>query len=467
MNERPDAPPTHPDIRRPWSRSDRPVPRRIVRPLQEFLETSTASGLVLLAGVVVALAWVNSPWVGSYHALFSTRISVGIADLRVAGDLHFWINEGLMAIFFLVAGLEIKRELTTGELRRPRAALLPVVAAAAGMAVPALLYLAIVGTGPGGRGWAIPMATDVALALGVLALAGARVPSPLRPLLLALAIVDDIGSVVVVALFAAGSVSATWLAVAFGVSALVVLLPRIHVRATVVYVALGGALWYAMYRAGLHPALAGVVVGLLTPSEPFQRPHAVSQEAHRTADRTEDDPSPPDADAHEWLRLAELSRDAVSPLTRVEHLLLPWSGFVVLPLFALANVGVELSASSITAAAGSAVAWAILVARIGGKVLGIWGGTMVASRFRLVDLPAGVGPTHLLGMAAAAGTGFTVSLFVAEVAFGPDGPLLPLVKISLLTASVVSGVIGWAVLRLAPPVVPRPRDDPDAVRSGH
>ena len=220
MNERPDTPPPHPDIRRPWSRSDRPVPRRILRPLQEFLETSTAGGLVLLAAVVVALAWVELP-VGRRRTtrLFSTRVSVGIGDLRVVGDLHFWINEGLMAIFFLVAGLEIKRELTTGELRRPRAALLPVVAAAAGMAVPALLYLAIVGTGPGGRGWAIPMATDVAFALGVLALAGRESRAGLRPLLLALAIVDDIGSVVVVAFFSAGAVSAIWLAVAIGVSA--------------------------------------------------------------------------------------------------------------------------------------------------------------------------------------------------------------------------------------------------------
>jgi NhaA family Na+:H+ antiporter len=440
-----------PEIKRTWARSDRPVPRRILRPLQEFLETSTASGLVLLGGVVVALAWANSPWDGAYRSLFSTRISVGVGALGVAGDLHFWINEGLMAIFFLVAGLEIKRELTTGELRRPRAALLPVIAAAAGMAVPALLYLAIVGAGPGGSGWAIPMATDVAFALGVLALAAARAPSGLRPLLLALAIVDDIGSVVVVALFSAGAVSVTWLAAAIAVAALVVVFPRIHIRATVVYVALGTALWYALFRAGLHPALAGVVVGLLTPSEPFQRPRAVSEEAHRTADRTEDDPSPPDADAHEWLRLAELARDAVSPLTRVEHVLLPWSSFVVLPLFALANMGVELSASSLAAAAGSAVAWAILVARIGGKLLGIGGGTLVASRLRLVDLPDGVRPAHLLGMAAAAGTGLTVSLFVAEVAFGAASPLLSHVKISLLAASVLSGVIGWTVLRLAPP----------------
>jgi len=473
VTERPAAPPPHPDIRRSWARSDRPVPRRILRPLQEVLETSTASGLVLLGGVIIALAWVNSPWAGSYDALFSTRISVGIADLRVAGDLHFWINEGLMAIFFLVAGLEIKRELTTGELRRIRAALLPVVAAAAGMAVPALLYLAIVGTGPGGRGWGVPMATDVAFALGVLALAGARVPGGLRPLLLALAIVDDIGSVAVVALFSAGSVSSIWFAVAVGVSALVVLLPRIHVRATVVYVVLGMTLWYVMHRAGLHPALAGVVVGLLTPSEPFQRPHAVSEEAHRTADRTEDEPSPPDADAHEWLRLAELSRDAVSPLTRVEHILLPWSSFVILPLFALANVGVELSASSLAAAAGSAVAWAILIARIGGKLLGIWGGAVVASRLRLVDLPIGVRSTHLLGMAAAAGAGFTVSLFIAQVAFGPESPLLAHVKISLLVASVIAGALGWTILRLSSvstgdEELPRdPEGTPPETPSGH
>jgi NhaA family Na+:H+ antiporter len=410
---------------------------------------------VLLGGVVLALAWANSPWEGGYHALFSTRISVGVGGLAVAGDLHFWIDEGLMAIFFLVAGLEIKRELTTGELRRPRAALLPVVAAAAGMAVPALLYMAIVGAGPGGRGWAIPMATDVAFALGVLALAAARAPSGLRPLLLALAIVDDIGSVIVVALFSAGAVSMLWLVAAIVTAGLVVLFPRIHIRATVVYVTLGVALWYVLYRAGLHPALAGVVVGLLTPSESFQRPRAVSDEAHRVADRTEDEPFPPDADAHEWLRLAELSRDAVSPLTRVEHLLLPWSSFVVLPLFALANMGVELSASSLAAAAGSAVAWAILVARIGGKVVGIYGGTVLAARLRLVDLPPGVRPVHLLGMAAAAGTGFTVSLFIAGVAFGAASPLLSPVKISLLSASVLSGILGWTVLRLAP-ADPRP-----------
>jgi NhaA family Na+:H+ antiporter len=449
VNDRP-GPSQHPDINTPWSRSDRGVPRRLLRPLQEFLETSTASGVVLLAAVAVALAWVNSPWDASYSSLLATPISVGLGGLTVAGDLHFWINEGLMALFFLVVGLEIKRELTTGELRRLRAALLPVIAAATGMALPALLYVAVVRDGVGVRGWGIPMATDVAFALGVLALVASRIPSGLRPLLLAIAIVDDIGSVLVVAVFYPGAIAVGWLAASVGISGLIFVFPRIHIRSTPVYVILGTILWYAMYRSGVHPALAGVVVGLLTPSEPFQRPHAVSEEAHRTAERTEDDPPLPDADASEWLRLAELSREAVSPLTRVEHVLLPWTSFVVLPLFVLANVGVPLSVSSLVAAAGSAIAWAVVIARVGGKIAGIWGGAILASRFGVVDLPSGVRTLHLVGMAAAAGTGFTVCLFVAEVAFGRESALLEPVKVSLLAASVVSAGVALLVFRRAP-----------------
>jgi NhaA family Na+:H+ antiporter len=417
MNERP-GPEKDPEINAPRSRSDRPIPRRLLRPLQEFLETSTASGVFLLGAVVVALVWVNSPWDGSYFSLLATPLSVGAGDLEVAGDLHFWINEGLMAFFFLVVGLEIKRELTTGELRRPRAALLPVVAAATGMAVPALLFLAVVGGGPGARGWGIPMATDVAFALGVLALAAARTPSGLRPLLLAIAIVDDVGSVIVVAAFSPGAIAVGWLAASVGVAGLLYFFPKLHIRPTPVYITLGIALWYVMYRAGVHPALAGVVVGLLTPSEPFSRPGAVIQEE-------------------------------VSPLARVEHVLLPWSSFVVLPLFALANVGVPLSASSIAAAAGSAVAWAIVIARVGGKIAGIWGGAVLAAKLGLVGLPPGVRSVHLAGMAAAGGTGFTVSLFVAEVAFGRDSPLLTHVKISLMAASVVSAIVALLLLRRA------------------
>ena len=415
MNERP-GPRQEPEFEDPSPRSDPPASRRLLRPLQEFLDSSTASGVVLLGAVVVALAWVNSPWSASYSSFLATPISVGAGEHAVSGDVHFWINEGLLALFFLVVGLEIKREMTTGELRRPRAALLPVIVAATGMAVPALLFLAIVGGGEGARGWAIPMATDVAFALSVLALVAARIPSGLRPLLLALAIVDDIGSVIVVAIFYSGEISSGWFVMAIGVAGLMFVLPKINIRAGPIFITLGVALWYAMYRAGLHPALAGVVVGVLTPLEPVRR---------------------------------GAGNEAVSPLTRTEHILLPWTNFVVLPVFVLANVGVPLSASSIAAAAGSVVAWAVLVARVGGKFVGIWGGALLASKLRLVELPAGVGSSHLAGMAAAAGTGFTVSLFVAEVAFGPDSPLLAHVKIALLAASVVSAILGLLLLRRA------------------
>jgi NhaA family Na+:H+ antiporter len=426
-----------PEDRPARSRSGARATRGILGPLQEFLETSVASGLVLLIAVAAALAWANSPWEASYASFFSTTLSIGVGELRVTGDLVFWINEGLMALFFLVAGLEIKRELTTGELRRARAALLPVIAAAAGMAVPALLYVAIVRGGPGADGWAIPMATDVAFALGVLALAAARAPSGLRPLLLALAIVDDIGSVIVLAVFYAGDVSAPWLAVTIAVVFLFPALTWLRVRATLVYVVLGMALWYAMYRAGIHPALAGVVVGALTPSEPFVRPRRVGTVGDPAA---VDDPPP------------------TSQLTRVEHALLPWSSFVVLPLFALANVGVDLSPSSLAAAAGSVVTWAIVVARVGGKLVGIWSGASLAARAGIVDLPRGVGPTHLAGMGLAAGTGFTVSLFVAETAFGSDDALLANAKIALLAASVLSACLAIPILRRAG----RGRDAPPA-----
>lgn len=436
----------HPEIRLPWSRSDRPVPRLVLRPLQEFLSTSTASATMLLVAAVVALVWANWPWGSSYDAVWSTRAEVRLGSWAIAQDLRHWVNEGPMTFFFLVVGLEIKREFLTGELRRFRVALLPVIVAASGMAVPALLFTALVRGGPGARGWGIPMATDIVFALGVLALAGAGVPSGLRPLLLALAIVDDIGSVLVVALFYAGRLEAVWLILAAAAAGLIVLFPRLAIRASVIYVVLGIAMWYAAFRAGIHPAIAGVAVGLLTPSEPFQRPRAVSEEARRTADETSDTPATPDADAHQWLRLADLSREAVSPLARVEHLLLPWASFVVLPIFALANVGVDLSPTSLGAAAASIVAWAIVVGRVLGKLVGIWGGAVAASRAGLVDLPRGVQERHLVGMAVAAGTGFTVPLFVAELAFAGTA-LLDQARIALLVASLLSAIAGWFVLR--------------------
>ena len=439
----------HPDIRRPWARSDRPIPRRILRPLQEFLSTSTASATLLLAAALIALAWANSPWSDSYDAVWRTRVRLTLGDRSIAEDLRHWVNDGLMTLFFLVVGLEIKREFLTGELRDRRAAALPVIAAVGGMAVPALIYLAWNATGEGAHGWGIPMATDIAFALGVLLLAARHAPPGLKPFILTLAIVDDIGAIVVIAGFYTGGLSIVPLVLAVATCGLMLLMRRVGITAQSVFITFGAVVWLLTYRSGIHPTIAGVVLGLLAPAEPFQRPHAVSAEARRTADLTVDDPEPPDADSPHWLRLAQLSREAVSPLARTEHALLPWTSFVIVPLFALANAGVRLSPDALGAAATSPITLGVLLGLIGGKAIGIAGASALALRTGVGRLPTGVRLPHVAGAAIVAGIGFTVSLFIADLAFD-DAALVDQAKIGILLASVVAGVAGWAVLRAVP-----------------
>jgi NhaA family Na+:H+ antiporter len=426
-----------------------------VRPLQEFLQTSTAGASLLFLAVVVALVWANSPWKAGYESMLATEFSVRLGSLvDLEGDLHFWVNDGLMALFFLVVGLEIKREVVSGELRRLRVAALPIMAAIGGMAVPALIYLAIAGGGETGRGWGIPVATDIAFALGVLALAASYASPRLRPLLLTLAIVDDVGAIVVIAVFYTGGVETTALVVAFALIALIAVANAVRIRFLLLYVGLGFALWYATYRAGVHPTIAGVVLGLMTPAAPFQRPSAVSEQARRTADETSDDPDPVDSQARWWLRLAWLSREAVSPLARTEHVLLPWTSFVILPLFALTNAGVELSFARLTSALTAPVSVGVFLGLVLGKPLGVLLGSLVAVRSRLGRLADDVGWGDLTGMGMTAGIGFTVALFIAELAF-PDGPRLDEAKTAILAASLVAGVAGYVMLRLSPsPGVP-------------
>ncbi|MEX1262856.1 MAG: Na+/H+ antiporter NhaA [Actinomycetota bacterium] len=446
-------------VRPPWSRSDRLVPRRVVQPLQEFLQTATASALLLLVAVVVALVWANSPWKAGYASLFSTDLAVRLGSLvDLEGDLHFWVNDGLMALFFLVVGLEIKREVVSGELRQLRVATLPILAAIGGMVAPALIYVAIAGGGETGRGWGIPMATDIAFALGVLALAASHASPRLKPLLLTLAIVDDIGAIIVIAVFYTGGLEVTALLAAFAIAGLIAAATAVHIRFLLVYVLLGAALWYATYRAGIHPTIAGVLLGLLTPATPFQRPAAVSEEARHTADETSDDPTPVDGDEHWWMRLAWISREAVSPLVRTEHALLPWTSFVVLPLFALANAGVELSIAAVSASLTSPVSVGVFLGLVLGKPLGVLVGSSLASRSGLGRLADDVGWGDMAGIGMTAGVGFTVALFIAELAF-PSGTLLDEAKIGILAASLVAGAGGYAILRAAPsPRVDRPDD---------
>ncbi|HEV2930602.1 MAG TPA: Na+/H+ antiporter NhaA [Propionibacteriaceae bacterium] len=433
------------DIRPSWSDSARPVPRLVLQPLQTFLRTEEAGGILLLAAAVAALLWANSPWRASYDAIWHTQLTLGVGDWSLAEDLQHWINDALMALFFLVVGLEIKRELTTGELRDPRAAALPAIAALGGMAVPALLYLAINRTGEPARGWGIPMATDIAFALGVLAIVGRGLPTALKSFLLALAIVDDIGAILVIAVFYSGSIALTPLLAAGGLLALILVLQRLQVRWTVVYVLLGVGVWLATFQSGVHGTIAGVALGLATPAVPFQRPKAVSLEAHRIADDTVDNPVPPVADAHQWLHLASLTREAVSPLARLEHLLHPWSSYVIIPVFALANAGVSITRSTLGEALTSSVTLGVVVGLVVGKTVGVTMFTWLATRTGIIRLPEGVGWTQLVGVAALAGIGFTVSLFVTSLAF--ETPVVQdAAKVGILAASLLAGLLGAVLL---------------------
>jgi Na+:H+ antiporter, NhaA family len=263
--------------------------------------------------------------------------------------------------------------------------------------------------------------------------------------------VDDIGAIIVIALFYAGGVSIGFLAAAGALCVLMLALQRVGVRATPVFIGLGALVWLATYESGVHPAIAGVVLGLLAPAESYQRPRAVSAEARRTADLTMDDPQPPDADAAEWLRLASLSREAVSPLSRIEHTLLPWTSFVIIPLFAFANAGVRLSGEQIADASASRVTLGVVLGLVIGKVVGISGAAALAVAARIARLPDGVHLAHLIGASAVAGIGFTVSLFIAELAFDDEAQIAE-AKVGILAASVLAGILGWFVLRLSPSV---------------
>jgi NhaA family Na+:H+ antiporter len=313
------------------------------------------------------------------------------------------------------------------------------------MAVPALLYLVINSGGEEARGWGIPMATDIAFALGVLALVGGRLPAALKSFLLALAIVDDIGAILVIALFYSGSIQVLALLAAVALLVLILILQRLHVRWTVVYVLLGVGIWLAIFESGVHATIAGVALGLATPAVPFQRPRAVSLEAHRIADDTVDDPTPPDADAHQWLHLADLTREAVSPLARAIHLLHPWTSYVIVPLFALANAGVSISGSTLNEALSSGVTLGVVAGLIVGKTVGVTAFAWAATRTRITRLPDGVRWRHLVGVAALAGIGFTVSLFITSLAFQrpqlQDGA-----KVGILAASLLAGLLGALLL---------------------
>jgi len=438
-----------------WVGSDRFVPRNFVRPFVRFTRIEAASGIVLLIAAIAAIVWANSPWSETYFSILESHISVELPGIHFEETVQDFINDGLMAIFFFVVGLEIKRELVVGDLRDPRAAALPVMAALGGMILPALIFITFnAGAGDEAiRGWGIPMATDIAFALGVVALLGSRVPSAAKLFLLAVAIADDIGAIAVIAIFYTESLSAGFLAAAVGALILLWIATKIGIRTSLFYAPIAFVIWYLVLESGVHATLAGVAVGFLTPARALYNPEEFDTRARQILDEypvdTSNDHNQEHSD-HEALLLAEIAREAVSPLNRAEHHLVGWSSFFIVPLFALANAGVDFRQIDITVALTSGVALGVAIGLVVGKILGITAFTYAAVKLKLGSLPLGTGWSQIWGLAAVAGIGFTVSLFIAGLAFN-DPVLTEYAKVGIFTGSLVAGIIGAAVLLRAKP----------------
>jgi NhaA family Na+:H+ antiporter len=407
-----------------------------------------ASGILLLIAAALALAWANSPWRGAYEALWHTRLAIGVGAFTFERDLHFLINDGLMVVFFFVVGLEIRRELHCGELSTLRRAALPGFAALGGMLAPACIFLAFNAGTAAQVGWGVPMATDIAFAVGVLALLGKRVRPALRILLLALAVMDDLGAIIVIALFYSSGLNAVGLAVVAGGLGLLFAMQKLGIRAPHAYLLPGLVIWAGTYATGVHPTLAGVVVGLLTPVRAWLEPGTFVDRAKTAADLI-GAPLPRRDDHAVQQSLAELDvsrRETFSPVERLLHALHPWVAFVIMPLFALANAGVPLGEARLDAG-GQRVLFGVVLGLVLGKPIGVLALSWLAVRLRLAALPAGVAWREVTVVGLVAGIGFTMALFIASLAF-PAGALVEVAKLGILCASALAGLLGLGVGRL-------------------
>ncbi len=432
-------------------------PRYLRTFFQQFFQLEASSGILLMITTVVALVWANSPLAPAYFSLWDTRMVIGIGSLELAKPLLLWINDGLMAVFFFVVGLEIKREVLMGELSTLRRALLPAAAALGGMVAPAAIYLAIAGGGPGARGWGIPMATDIAFTLGVLALLGTRAPLALRVFLTALAIVDDIGAVLVIALFYTSAISLQALAVAAFVLIVLLLLNRMGVRLPLPYLLLGVVMWVAFVSSGVHATIAGVLLAMTIPARVRVNDQEFLDRLKEAMDEYNEALTPEIAALEQSRERREAAAQAIemasdhveSPLHQLEHDLHPWVTYGILPVFALANAGVMLQGEGPGAAslALNPISLGIVAGLTLGKPLGITLLSWLAVRLGLAQLPDGLSWRHIFGAAVLAGIGFTMSIFIASLAFGP-GDLLSSAKIGILAASLLAGVVGYLLLQV-------------------
>ncbi len=424
---------------------------QFVRPIQSFIATETAGGVVLLIAAVLALVWANSPWGESYHHLLEHHLSLDLGFWALDAPLHFWINDAAMVIFFFVVGLEIKRETVVGELSDPRRVIVPIVAALGGMVAPALIFTVLVMGGDGAGGWGIPIATDIAFAMGVLALVGSRVPFGLRVMLLALAIVDDIGGILVIAIFYTSELALEPLALAGGTLVVAYVLRQGGVWYLPIYFVLGAIGWAATVESGIHPTIMGVVLGLLAPWKAWYREEGFAELADdavtsfREASRSHDAEFAHDQKTHALRRLTSLSNRAIAPLDRLEHELQPLVAFVIVPVFAFANAGVSVDVDTLGSALTAPVTLGVFLGLVVGKPMGIFVATWMVVRAG-ARLPAGVTWPAVAGMGLLGGIGFTVSLLITELSF-TDAALLTEAKLGILFASALAGIGGYLILR--------------------
>ena len=433
----------------PWEKAF----KKIATPFEHFLHAQTTTGIILMVMTVVALILANTPLSEEYQHILHTPIDLTVGSWQLSNSLHHWINDGLMAIFFFIIGLEIKREILVGELSNLKVAILPILSAIGGMLFPALIYFAINQGTEGANGWGIPMATDIAFAISALVLLGKRVPTALVTFLVALAIVDDLGAVLVIALFYTEQIHFVPLALA-GVSFLVLIsFNRFGIHAILPYFIVGLFLWFFMLESGVHATIAGVITAMAIPSKPKRTPDEFSSHAKALLDEYDKVST---GDVHELnenqkaiLRNIQDRIDAVgTPASRLERGLHLPVALIVIPLFALANAGISIDFSSLGEVVLEPVSLGIIAGLIGGKVLGIFGTAWLAIKLKVARLPKNSSMSQIFGVAFLGGIGFTMSIFVADLAFVNSEELVFQAKVGILLASLMAGVIGYVWLRL-------------------
>jgi len=432
----------------PWEKAF----KKVYTPFEHFLHAQTTTGLILMGMTIVALIVANSPFYEVYQHIIHTKIEFDIGSLEIKDSLYHWINDGLMAIFFFMIGLEIKREILVGELSNIKVAILPILSAIGGMIIPALIFIAINKGGIGVSGWGVPMATDIAFAISALVLLGNRVSPALVTFLVALAIVDDLGAVLVIALFYTAQIHLDFLLLAGGMFLIMVSLNRFGIHAVLPYFIVGIFMWFFMLESGVHATIAGVIAAFTIPSKPKIPPIDFTQQTKNLLDEYDNYPVATDHTMHEQqkaiLQNVKDRIDAVgSPSTRLEQSLhLPVS-LIVIPLFALANAGIHINFSSISDVILEPVSLGIIFGLIGGKIIGIAGVAFLAIKAGLAKQPQDSSMSQLFGVSMLGGIGFTMSIFVADLAFANNSALIFQAKIGIITASLFAGLLGFAWLR--------------------